>query len=91
MLSLLAIVISLFPLLLLWNYLKWENQDRKLGISGPPSTLILGNIPDLWRDIQNKTVFKRATRLCDEYGDTYRLRIGSKLMILTRDVKIIEV
>lgn len=91
MLSLLVLVILLLPLMLLWNHLKWDNQDRKLGVSGPKSTFILGNIPDLWTDIQNKTVFNKAAKLCDEFGDTYRLRIGSKLMILTRDVKIIEV
>lgn len=91
MLPFIVLVFSLGPLLLLWNYLKWETQDRKLGISGPKSTLILGNIPDLWKDIQNKTVFKKAAQLCEQYGDTYRLRIGSKLVILTRDVKVIEV
>uniref|UniRef100_A0A336LZX9 CSON009395 protein n=1 Tax=Culicoides sonorensis TaxID=179676 RepID=A0A336LZX9_CULSO len=90
MLFLLVSVIGIIPLFLLWNYLKWEAEDKKLGISGPKSTLILGNIPDLWQDIQSKTVFQKAAKFCDTYGDTYRLRIGSKLMILTRDVKIIE-
>lgn len=91
MLSLIVLLLSIFSLIFLWNYLTWEKQDKELGVPGPKNTPILGNIPDLWKDIQNKTVFKKAAHLCDEFGDTYRLRIGSKLMILTRDVKIIEV
>lgn len=37
------------------------------------------------------SVHEKILELMDEYGETIRLRFGPKLVLLTRDVKIIEV
>uniref|UniRef100_A0A336KFI5 CSON009392 protein n=1 Tax=Culicoides sonorensis TaxID=179676 RepID=A0A336KFI5_CULSO len=85
-----TLIIASFPLYLLYIHFKWLAQDKRIGVKGPKCLPLLGNLHQLWGYILKLTAHKRMVEMFDEYGDTFRLRFGPKLLILTRDVKIIE-
>ncbi|XP_063700408.1 cytochrome P450 4d1-like [Culicoides brevitarsis] len=87
---LLTLILAVIPLYLLYIHLKWAAEDRKIGVPGPPCLPVIGNFHILWKHIRTKTVHERTVQLMDEYGETMRMRVGPKLVILTRDVKVIE-
>ncbi|XP_063696379.1 cytochrome P450 4V2-like [Culicoides brevitarsis] len=90
MLLLLTLIFAIIPLLVIYSWLKWEQEDAKMGISGPPTLPVLGNLVELWKSARSFKEFEKFLEYTKTYGDTFRVRLGPKLMICTRDVKIME-
>lgn len=42
-------------LFLYWIHLKWEQEDERIGVPGPPCIPILGNLSVFWKHIKEKT------------------------------------
>lgn len=40
--------------------------------------------------LYNALVYVKILEYCEKYGDTFRVRLGPKLLIFTRDLKVIE-
>ncbi|XP_063696378.1 cytochrome P450 4d1-like [Culicoides brevitarsis] len=90
MLVLITFFIALITSILFYVHRKWEEDDAKMGISGPPCLPVLGNILEMKKYFKDDTANDRYLEFFEKYGDTFRLRLGPKLIIFTRDIKVVE-
>uniref|UniRef100_A0A336M0N7 CSON009389 protein n=1 Tax=Culicoides sonorensis TaxID=179676 RepID=A0A336M0N7_CULSO len=88
--AILVAILCIIPLILIYIDKKWSDQDKLSGIPGPRAYPIIGSLIELWPYMRSQKVYLKILDYAKIYGDTFRVRFGPKLIIITRDLKAIE-
>ncbi|XP_063709036.1 cytochrome P450 4d2-like [Culicoides brevitarsis] len=88
MLNLIILAILVF---IIWVQWKWEREDARMNIPGPPWIPVFGNLLELYGAAKQKLAFHKFQEYQKLYGDTIKVRFAHIKLVATRDIKFQEI